>query len=54
MLVVSDLQGSIDFYTRILGLELMDRTASALALQQHQVHDEDELRDDEDEATGLL
>ena len=54
MLVVSDLQGSIDFYTRILGLELMDRTASALALQQHQVHDEDELRYDEDEATGLL
>ena len=37
MLVVSDLRLSIDFYTRVVGLELVDRTASAFALQQQQV-----------------
>jgi catechol 2,3-dioxygenase-like lactoylglutathione lyase family enzyme len=45
MLVVSDLRASIEFYTGVVGLELVDRTASASALQQQQVHDEDELCD---------
>ncbi len=55
MLVVSDLRASIEFYTTVVGLELVDRTASASALQLQQVHDEDELSDgDTSTGTGLL
>lgn len=52
MLVVSDLRSSIEFYTMV-GLELMDRTASESALQRQHVHEEGELRH-EDDATGHL
>ena len=43
MLVVSDLWASIDFYEAVIGLELVDRTASAAALAGELVFDESEL-----------
>jgi catechol 2,3-dioxygenase-like lactoylglutathione lyase family enzyme len=45
MLVVSDLRASIRFYSEVVGLQLVDRTASAAAILQDLVHvEDDELR----------
>lgn len=43
MLVVSDLWASIEFYCAVVGLELVDRTASAAALAEQQVQRESDL-----------